>query len=425
MTIAMTDTTIVTMGIRTSCCLLLSLLLAACNLDAPKSVASSPNIQIIDTPCQKGGEGNLFATPEGELYLSWVEYVNDSLDELRFAHWKNEQWTQPQTIASGTDWFVNWADFPALVANGEHLAAHWLQKSASGTYDYDVHIAQSLNAGNTWSPSFVPHTDSIAAEHGFVSMLPLPNGRFFATWLDGRNTKTKDHQHDKHTKAHEHHTGAMTLRTTEFDSTGQLFEAAELDNRICDCCQTAAALTAQGPIIAYRDRSEEEVRDIAVVRKIAGIWTAPKIVHEDNWLIKGCPVNGPAIAATGNRVALAWFTAASNTAQVKLAFSSDAGETFQAPIVVDADNPVGRVDVLFGQDDTAIISWIGLENEAGQLNLAKIHPDTGLVERIQLAAISAGRGSGFPRMERLGEQLFIVWTDVEKEQIKTLLTNVL
>jgi hypothetical protein len=47
-------------------------------------------------------------------------------------------------------------------------------------------------------------------------------------------------------------------------------------------------------------------------------------VHSDNWKIDACPVNGPAIAATGRRVAVAWFTAANDTARVKLAFSSAA-----------------------------------------------------------------------------------------------------
>ena len=64
------------------------------------------------------------------------------------------------------------------------------------------------------------------------------------------------------------------------------------------------------------------------------------------WLAAtACPVNG-AVAAAGERVAVAWFTGADKTPRVKLAFSNDAGETFGQPVAVDDGNPTGRVDVL-------------------------------------------------------------------------------
>jgi len=271
--------------------------------------------------------------------LSWVEYLNDTTDALVFSKLENEKWSTPKTIATGSDWFVNWADFPSLVAyedEGKTLAAHWLQKRAEGTYDYDVHIAQSKDGGDTWSSSFIPHRDSIAAEHGFVSMLPTSDNKIFATWLDGRNTKGEGHEEDSH--GHGHH-GAMTLRTAVFDENGKLSEEAELDNRICDCCQTSAAMTDDGVIVAYRDRSEKEIRDISIVRKVNGKWTTPKPVFNDNWLIAGCPVNGPALAANGKNVAIAWFTMSEEKPQVKVAFSDDSGANFSEPIRIDEGNP--------------------------------------------------------------------------------------
>ncbi len=422
MTIVDTIMTIAMRDIRISLFLGFVVSLVACGTDRSPQTTSDIQITELPTACQKGGEGNLFATADGKLYLSWVEYVNDSLDELRFSRLEGREWSKAKPIASGTDWFVNWADFPSLVANEKQLAAHWLQKSANGTYDYDVRIAQSSDGGATWSPSFIPHTDGIAAEHGFVSLLPLSNGRFFATWLDGRNTKTEEQEHNASTDEHGHHGGgAMTLRTAEFDTKAQLIEEAELDNRICDCCQTAAALTTNGPIVVYRDRSEEEVRDISIVRKVNGSWTTPKRVHKDNWLIRGCPVNGPSVAADGNRVAVAWYTMQEDQPRVNIAFSEDAGALFQAPIPIDTAQTVGRVDVLFWKNDTVLLSWISQVEDEGLLQIAKVHSEKGVLERIPIAPISLARKSGFPRMERLEEQVFLVWTDVERECVKTLL----
>lgn len=316
-------------------------------------------------------------------------------------------------IAQGNDWFVNWADFPSLVVSSQapgHLAAHWLQQSAAGTYDYDVHIAQSTDGGTSWSSSFIPHTDGIAAEHGFVSMLPMPNGRIFAAWLDGRNSKGT---HDAEDEDEHGHGGAMTLRTAEFDRDGQLFEETELDARVCDCCQTDAALSADGPIVVYRDRSEEEVRDIALIRKEKGQWQEPQIINADKWEIKGCPVNGPAIAAQGRTVAIAWYTAAENQPRVQLVFSVDGGKSFTAPIPVDDGAPVGRADVVLKDEKTAVVSWLEEVEEGGEIRLAEINPEGKLGESITATTTGVSRQSGFPVMEKLGKQLLLAWTSVE------------
>lgn len=193
-----------------------------------------------------------------------------------FSKLVKNKWAAPKEIARGNNWFVNWADFPFIVAyknNDQHLAAHWLQKRADGTYDYDIFISQSTNGGKKWLSPFIIHTDGIVAEHGFVTLLPTDDNKIFATWLDGRNTKTgkeNSNNHDDHG-----HGDAMTLRTASFDINGKLYDEAEFDNRICDCCQTTATFINGNPIVAYRDRSEEEIRDIFFTKKINDKWSEP------------------------------------------------------------------------------------------------------------------------------------------------------
>ncbi|MBK7651802.1 MAG: hypothetical protein IPJ20_15225 [Flammeovirgaceae bacterium] len=92
--------------------------------------------------------------------------------------------------------------------------------------------------------------------------------------------------------------------------------------------QTTAAITSNGPVVVYRDRSDEEIRDMSIVRLINDEWTKPQAVHEDHWKIAGCPVNGPRISNYENTLAVTWFTAASDSAQVNVSFSSDGGTSF-------------------------------------------------------------------------------------------------
>ena len=365
--------------------------------------------QMIDSPAAAGSlEPNLFAAADGRVFLSWVEPVGDD-HSLRYSVRKTGAWSAPVTVARGSGWFVNWADFPSVVASPDGaLSAHWLQKSGEDTYAYDVKVSRSFDGGETWSTALVPHRDGTKTEHGFVSMLPWDNGRIMIVWLDGRNfaDEKTDHGEGGSAKAE------MTLRTAVMGPDGGLEDEMSLDDRVCDCCQTAAALTTDGAIVAYRDRSVSEVRDIWFVRHHNGQWTKPRPVAEDGWEIFGCPVNGPAIAASGRRVAVVWFTHAHENPRVKIAFSDDAGETFGQPIRVDDGDPMGRVGVVILADGSAVASWMGFTADQADIRLRRVWPDGRTEEPHTLAQLSKERASGFPVLASNDREIVVAWTDV-------------
>lgn len=392
--------------------LFLSFLVFSCQKEKRDSwMWADLEIRELPVASVSSGEPNLTLSQKGDVFLSWLERVADTTAALRFSRLEEQTWGEPGEVARGNNWFVNWADFPSLAVfpgQDRALAAHWLQKRAAGTYDYDVHIAISQDGGQRWSPSFIPHRDSVAAEHGFVSMAPLPNGRLLAVWLDGRNTKsTSGHTDHDHTGG-----GPMTLRSAEFDVSGQLFAEVELDNRVCDCCQTDVAMTKSGPIVVYRNRTEEEVRDIAVIRRTNGQWSEPQVLGHDHWEIMGCPVNGPAIAAQGNSVAVAWFTGAGEDYKVQVIFSQDGGETFSAPRRIDEGNPLGRVDIVWMDEGHVLVSWVEERETGGKIKLARVEAGRGEYSTFDLAGIDLSRQSGFPILEKSGEDYLLAFTEV-------------
>ena len=239
------------------------------------------------------------------LLLSWIERSGQKAT-LRFSERTPAGWSTARDVASGTDWFVNWADVPSVMrlASGE-LAAHWLQKSGPDTYAYDVRLAYSKDDGKTWSESFTPHSDGTKTEHGFASLIQMPGAGLGLAWLDGRAMKSGN-SHD----AHVADAGAMSVRFGTFGRNWKEASEQPVDLRVCECCPTSAAMTSDGPIVAYRNRTEDEVRDIFLSRLESGKWTEPKAVHADGWKIPACPVNGPMLSARGRNVVLAWFTAA-------------------------------------------------------------------------------------------------------------------
>ena len=368
-------------------------------------------------------EPELRVTAGGRLVMSWVQKVGEKRYALRFAAREGGgAWSEPRTVAEGENWFVNWADFPSVVELSDgSLAAHWLVKSGPGTYAYDVNIARSSDGGKSWGRPLVPHTDGTQTEHGFVSMMSLAGGRLGAAWVDGRATKDVKEGHDENVPL----PVSMALRYAAVAADGKLSDEAVLDERICECCQTSAALTSEGPIVAYRDRSDAEVRDIYVVRQQAGRWGAPRPVHADNWQINGCPVNGPSVAADGRRAAVAWFTAAGDDPRVQVAFSGDAGATFGGPVRVDDGDAMGRVDVVLLPDGSAVVCWLSGTAEKGAVKARRVRAD-GAVDAVAVVAESdISRSSGFPQLARVGDELHFAWTEFGKpSRVRAATANV-
>jgi hypothetical protein len=134
-------------------------------------------------------------------------------------------------------------------------------------------------------------------------------------------------------------------------------------------------------------------------------------VASDGWEIRGCPVNGPALAARGERVAVAWFTGADPGARVRVAFSDDGGATFAAPVEVDGDGPAGRVDGELDDAGGALVSWLGLRGEAGEIRWRRVSPTGDAGPTRTLAATTARRSAGVPRLARYEGRAVLVWVD--------------
>jgi hypothetical protein len=367
----------------------------------------------VANPAGSGSRYPHLATTADGAVLSWLQPTAAGGFALQHASWRAGAWSPVGTIASGDGWFVNWADFPSVVPLSPRIwAGHWLEQRPGNVYSYDVRIAVSDDAGATWSAPFSPHDDGTPTEHGFVSLF-AGDGQAMSAWLDGRRTAG----------GHDHAaggSGAMTLRSAALEADGvPAGGGLEVDARVCDCCQTDAVATDDGPVLVYRDRSPDEVRDIALERLQAGEWSQPVYVNADGWKVDACPVNGPAVDAHGQTVVVAWFTAP-DLPRVRLAFSADAGRSFGPPIEVARGDVIGRVDVVLLDDGRAVVSWLQAGTAGAELR-AQPYSRTGTPgPGVLVAAASVQRSSGFPQMVRAGDGLLFAWTDsAASQQVRT------
>jgi hypothetical protein len=215
----------------------------------------------------------------------------------------------------------------------------------------------------------------------------------------------------------------MSIRTAEVTVHGKVLWDTLLDAKTCDCCQTSTAITSEGPVVVYRNRSDREIRDIAITRLVNGNWTEPSIIHADGWEISGCPVNGPKVVAQGNTLLVGWFTAAKGAAKVNFSFSSDAGESFGAPITVEGQGIIGRVEVALLDEQSGIAAWMETTTTGTFLMAARIDSGGKMGKRWEIGAMDSGRKSGFPQLEVLGENVYFAWTEVKGETTQVHTAN--
>ena len=381
-----------------------ALFFAGCQDAGPPPLAVS--IEELSSPAgTQSGEPFLSSSEDG-VYLSWLEAAGHSMHELRFARLQGDAWSEPVVVAASDEFFVNWADFPSVSPGPDGtLWAHWLQRGAEGGYDYGVRLVRSSDGGKSWSEPWTPHDDGTPTEHGFVSVMALDAG-VGIVWLDGRRFVPGPHG--------EAATQEMTLRFREVRTDGIPGPETLLDGRVCDCCQTDAVVTPSGPIVVYRDRSGEEIRDIYVTRLIDGTWTEATAVHDDDWEIGGCPVNGPSATMAGDQLVVAWFTGAGEVPHVKVAFSRDDGASFGPPSIIDDGSPAGRVDLVGLADGDVLVTWLERTGgEGAEVRMRRVRPDGAASDAVTLTSSSSGRASGFPRLTQGPDgTLIMAWTDV-------------
>ncbi|MYC86843.1 MAG: exo-alpha-sialidase [Gemmatimonadales bacterium] len=364
-------------------------------------------------------------TPSGEPYLSvgaggrailtWIE-PEGGVPALRLAIRGEDGWSEPRTVWASEEMFVNWADFPSSVEMRDGtLAVHWLEKVADAPYAYHVMLALSSDDGATWSEPFRAHDDASPTEHGFVSMVPWGDGAGL-TWLDAR--AMAGDAGGEHLAGGDEalvgggggERGAMSVRFRTLAPDGHLGPEVLLDDRTCECCQTALVRVGEGLVTAYRDRSETEVRDIAVVRGAGERWTEPAPLSTDGWVIPGCPVNGPQLSGDDRTLAAAWYTGVDGAPQVYAAFSADGGTIFGPRIRVDEGLPLGRVDVERLDDGSAVVVWLEASNDTPRVLARRVDPDGSLGTPLLISETAGERSSGFPRMVRTGDEFLFAWT---------------
>lgn len=353
-------------------------------------------VEAIASPATGSATSQQLTASGDRLILSWLDLA-DARTTLTFAERTNSGWSEPRTVPSATDIVANAADVPSVraLADGT-LVAHWLQEDGPDPESYLLPLSWSKDGGRTWSPPVTPHHDGTHTQHGFGTSFQAPGGGLGIVWLDGRATAA----------AAPSGGGDIGLWSATFDRDARQTSETAIEPRACECCQTSVAETSDGAVVAFRGRSADETRDIYLTRLVDGRWTTPAAVHNDGWKIDGCPVNGPAVTARGRDVAVAWFTAATGEGQAFVAFSHDAGRSFDRPIRIDEGSATGHVDAELLTDGSVAVSWTEFVNKQSQVRLRRVDATGSLSPSL---TVGVTMGMQYPRLAQGRDELLITW----------------
>jgi hypothetical protein len=361
--------------------------------------------QTIANPSAPGSlQPNWSVTPEGRPLLSWIEPLKGGGYALRYAINGANGWSEAHTVASNRRFFRQPAEVPEVMAmSGGMWMAHWVEMPSDESEAEFVYLSTSPD-GVKWTPPVMVNKDKSQVEHGLVSMVASGNGEASLLWLE--TPKGED--------------GPAYLMRSVVNASGKVLNEERLDPDVCQCCPTAVARTAKGLLVAYRGHTPQDIRDINVIRFENGKWTQPKNVHADGWHLNACPTNAAAVAARGDKVALAWFTGAQDNPRVYVIFSADGGATFGNPVVASSGHAFGYTSVALGEDGTAIVSWLQQGDGGTTQVLARTVPSTGAAGPVLKVAEGGRMALGYPRVFHEGAESWIAWggTNIQTARLK-------
>ncbi len=335
---------------------------------------------------------NWSTTKDGNPLLSWIEKAKDGSYSLKYAIHSASGWSEARTVAAHRRFFRHPAEAPGMISLSDGtLLAHWVENPSEDSEAEFLHVSASHD-GVKWSTPVMAHKDRSQVQHGLASMVASGDREASLIWLEA--LKGED--------------APVTMKRTVINAEGSVVKEESLDPDVCGCCPTAIVKTARGLLIAYRDHTPEDIRDISTIRFENGKWTASKNLNPDKWQINSCPTNAAAVDAKGDRIAVAWFTGAQEKPRAQIAFSSDGGSTFGKPTVVSTGTAYGYVATAIDDGGGTYVSWLE-QGGGGARVLVRSIASNGTAGPVLQVAQGSRQSLGYPRLSHKGSETWIAW----------------
>lgn len=216
------------------------------------------------------------------------------------------------------------------------------------------------------------------------------------------------------------------LYSTRFSADGATIAANQrIGGPSCECCRVTMAFAEGGQrvFIAYRHKTEDQVRDIAVQTSSDGgaSFGPPVIISDDGWQLKGCPHAGPVIAtdAHGN-LHVTWFTLGHKPedAGIYYTVSRDGGKTFAPRKLVHAAGGPGVLHpyLAVGEGGEVYFAWdnVGANSDQTQVYFRYLAADGHTMSQVQQLS-QASSNALRPNLTLARDRVYVAWTETKED----------
>lgn len=265
------------------------------------------------------------------------------------------------------------------------------------------------DAGNTFGPAVTLNDVPDAAR--FPALEVADDGTVHVVWIDRRVDAP----------------APRALYATRFSPTGATIATNQrIGGPSCECCRVTMALANGGQtvFIAYRHKTTDEIRDIAVQTSTDGGATFgdPVIISDDRWQLKGCPHAGPVIAtdARGN-LHVTWFTLGHKPedAGIYYTVSRDGGKTFAPRRLVQAAAGAGVLHpyLAVGGSGEVYLAWdnFGANPEQTQVYFRYLTADGQTMSPVQQLSQADGNALR-PNLAVAKDRVYVAWTETKEDR---------
>ncbi len=242
---------------------------------------------------------------KGNIVMSWARSVNDSVAVFCYAVSADagKSFGKIITIPSSDNIQPHSENLPKIIfkPSGEIIAL-WGAGNPNPKNNYSglVYYSQSFDEGKTWSRSKTLVNDTAGYDQRYYDVALLPSGEAAIIWLDNRKATGKE---------------GSALYFAKTEGVNGFQNERMISEGCCQCCRTDLFIDSKAGIhVLYRGIIKDSIRDMLHSVSVDGgkNFSAPRLISNDNWVIRGCPHTGPAMTENKEGLHFAWFTGGGN-----------------------------------------------------------------------------------------------------------------
>src|SRR5438477_2925038 len=225
----------------------------------------------------EGRQPQVAVTPTGMIIAVFAKdnsiYSVQSTDEGR-------SFSPPLKIADVPDLMVGMRRGPRIAARDKRIVVTAPSK--------DLFSFMSEDMGKTWSPASKVNDKPGAASEGLQNITALPDGSFYAVWLDSRN-------------------GGAQIEGSRLEPGGRNWGQNinvynSPDKTVCECCHPSVASDGKNKLVVMWRNWLEGNRDFYVTESTdrGNRFSPATKIGTGSWPVKACPMDGGGIIAASN-----------------------------------------------------------------------------------------------------------------------------